>query len=169
MPIDLAAALPTLLPKAVAWAERLAERALHEGTALDRTQSALAQRAGVRCAHRIRLRMVASIPAPEDAELRAAAHQAGLLGPNRIGLTLGYAVFLRRDFGADETLLRHELRHVHQYECYGSIKAFLSVYLPQIVQFGYAHAPLEIDANAHATAVVADQDFPSHCPTVDEN
>lgn len=164
MPIDLAAALPTLLPKAVAWAERESGQALHKGIALDATQSALAQGAGVRSAHRVRLRVVDSIPAPEDAKLRAAALQAGLLGPDTIGLTLGYAIFLRRDFAGDDVLLRHELRHVHQYECYGSIKAFLSVYLPQIVQFGYAHAPLEIDAGTHAPA----RNAASHCPGIDE-
>ena len=66
----------------------------------------------------------------------------------RAGLTLGYAVFVRR---GHETLrlLSHEFRHVYQYEQAGSIGAFLSVYLPQVVQFGYEQAPFEIDARAH--------------------
>jgi hypothetical protein len=49
----------------------------------------------------------------------------------------------------DPRLLRHEFRHVHQYEMAGSIIAFLPVYLGQIVQFGYRDAPLEVDARAH--------------------
>jgi hypothetical protein len=64
------------------------------------------------------------------------------------GLTLGHAVFVRR--GHDSwRLLSHEFRHVHQYEQAGSIAAFLPVYLQQIVQFGYANCPLEIDARNH--------------------
>lgn len=149
MPIDLASELPTLLPKAVAWAERVAAQTLQTGTALDSAQAVLARDAGVRAPHRVRLCVVDAMPAPEDPVLREAAQQVGLLGPDSIGLTLGHAVYIRRDFDSDENLLRHELRHVHQYECYGSIKAFLSVYLPQIVQFGYRNAPLEIDARRH--------------------
>jgi hypothetical protein len=152
MPIDLSAALPELLPRAAAWAERTAAAALREGRALDPLQVQAARAAGVRCPHRVRLVVVPAIPVPDDEDLRAAAGQAGLLGPDSAGLALGYAVFLRRDAETDAALLRHELRHVHQFECYGSIKAFLSVYLPQVVQFGYADSPMEIDARRHAQA-----------------
>jgi hypothetical protein len=142
--------LPELLPRAAAWAERVACAALRDGRLLDAGQRAAARAAGVRHPERVRLSVVDAIPVPEDATLRAAAAQAGLLGPDTAGLALGHAVFLRRDVADDPALLRHELRHVRQFECYGSIKAFLSVYLPQVVQFGYADAPLEIDARRHA-------------------
>jgi hypothetical protein len=105
--------------------------------------------------------VVDAIPQPEDAQLRAAALQAGLLGPDTVGLALGHAVLLRSDFAADSDVLGHELRHVRQYECYGSIKAFLSVYLPQIVQFGYEHAPLEIDARSDMGSHTAECDSPA--------
>lgn len=161
MPTDLAGALPTLLPKAVAWAESVSAQALREGIALDAAQSALARAAGVQSPYRVRLCVVPAMPSPGDDELRAAADQVGLLGPDSVGLALGYAVFLRRGHEADDAVLRHELRHVHQYECYGSIKAFLSVYLPQVVQFGYQDAPLEIDARAHQMQHKSGQ---MHCP-----
>ncbi|MGH8677322.1 MAG: hypothetical protein ACREUQ_03095 [Burkholderiales bacterium] len=147
--MDLTEALPSLLPKAVAWAESQSAAALASGAPLRETDLALARAAGVRRADRVRVRVVDTIPAPQDAQLREAAAQTGLLGPDTIGLVLGYAVFLREGYETSPRVLSHELRHVYQYECYGSIKAFLSVYLPQIVQFGYADAPLELDAAAH--------------------
>lgn len=53
-------------------------------------------------------------------------------------------------------LVTHELRHVHQYETAGSIAAFLPVYLQQILDYGYAHAPLEMDARAHEQVGASD-------------
>ncbi len=66
-----------------------------------------------------------------------------------VGLTLGDAVFICVGHEMNPRLLRHELRHVYQYEQAGSISAFLPLYLGQIVQFGYRNAPLEQDARAH--------------------
>jgi hypothetical protein len=50
-------------------------------------------------------------------------------------------------------LLSHECRHAYQYETYGSIAAFLPVYLDQIASVGYLDAPFEQDArtNEHGT------------------
>ena len=150
--MDLSAELPILLPKAVAWAEMQAETALASGSPLSESALALAREVGVRHAERVRIRVVDRIPRPDDAQLREAAIQTGLFGPDTVGLVIGYAVFVRAGFETSRRVLSHELRHVHQYECYGSIKAFLSVYLPQLVQFGYAGAPLELDAAAHELA-----------------
>jgi len=76
------------------------------------------------------------------------AHRAGLLGPETLGLTLGYGIFIVS--GHDTVrLLSHEFRHVYQYETLGSIEKFLPVYLQQIVDFGYADAPLEVDAREY--------------------
>jgi hypothetical protein len=149
--VNLEEALPRLLPKAVAWAQEESQKFLERGTPLDPRSTALAQRAGVRAPDRVRVCLVEAMPQPTDQELREAALLAGLLGPDTIGLTLGHAVLMLRGFESDD-LLAHELRHVHQYECYGSIAAFLSVYLPQIVQFGYRDAPLEVDARGHRSA-----------------
>src|SRR5207244_4851795 len=110
---------------------------------------ALARRVGVRQPEHIRVSVVDRLPLPDDAALRNAAIQTGLLGPNMIGLTLGYAVLVCRGHEATPRLLSHEFRHVHQYEVAGSIAAFLPGYLQQIVTYGYANAPLEIDARTH--------------------
>jgi hypothetical protein len=63
-------------------------------------------------------------------------------------MTLGYGIFICRGHRTAQ-LVSHECRHVHQYEEAGTIEAFLGVYLRQIAQYGYAQAPLEIDAYGH--------------------
>ena len=77
-----------------------------------------------------------------------AAQASGLLSPNIDGLTLGHGIYIRHG-QASNRLLSHEFRHVYQYEQAGSIAAFLSVYLQQILTVGYQLAPLEIDAREH--------------------
>ena len=146
--MDLAAALPVLLPRAIRWAEREAERGISRGTRLAPAEIALAVKVGVWRPERIRVVGVEALPEPDDFALRAAAFGVGLLGGEAIGLTLGYAVFIRRGSESRSTLA-HELRHVAQYESAGGIAAFLPVYLVQIIEFGYAGAPLEADAREH--------------------
>jgi hypothetical protein len=157
--MDLSAELPQLLPKAVAWAESESAKALTGGRALSSPEHSLARDAGIRYPERVRIAVVDAMPQPEDAQLREAAQQVGLLGPDTVGLALGHAVLLRADFAADPDVLAHELQHVRQYECYGSIKAFLSVYLPQVVQFGYQHAPMEISARSQTATSGTDCDI----------
>lgn len=139
---DLQSALPRLLPKAIAWAEREA-RAIHTaGRPLDETELRIARAVEVRHPDQIRIALVPAIPLPDDPALRAAARE--LLPSEPDGLTLGYGLYLRRRITAQ--LLAHECRHVHQYERAGSIAAFLEDYLQQLVTFQYGNAPYEIDA-----------------------
>lgn len=146
--MDLRQVLPKLLPSAIAWAEARANRALHAGIPLTPAEQEVALAVGVSKPELVRIEIVESLPLPEDPVLRAAALQAGLLGPGMVGLTLGHAIFICRGHKT-RRLLSHELRHVHQYEQHGSIAAFLPVYLGQIVEAGYGNAPLEADARAH--------------------
>ncbi|MBI4192851.1 MAG: hypothetical protein HY525_20250 [Betaproteobacteria bacterium] len=146
--MDLTADLPLLLPKAIAWAEAEAAAVANTGQPLNSASQGVARRVGVLRPELIRVSLTEALPMPVDPALHAAAVQTGLLGPHMAGLTLGYSVFVRR--GQDTwRLLSHEFRHVYQYEQAGSIAAFLPVYLQQIVQFGYANCPLEMDARAH--------------------
>jgi hypothetical protein len=150
--MDLRQALPALLPAAVAWAEARAKKAAEVGSALSAAEQEIARQVGVSQPARVRVETVEELPLPEDPTLRAAGLAAGLLGPGMVGLTLGHSIFIRRgnrDRRQHRRLLSHELRHVHQYEQHGSIAAFLRVYLNQIVEVGYANAPLEADARAH--------------------
>jgi len=146
-PVDLRAELPALLPRAIAWAEAASAEAAAAGRPLDRRETAIARRVGVRRPERVRVAVVAEMPVPADPALAAAARETGLLGPGTAGLTLGHAVLIRRGCESPR-LLAHELRHVHQVERAGSLAAFLGDYLGQIVEHGYDDAPLEADARA---------------------
>lgn len=141
-------ALPLLLPKAISWAEDQADSGASIGRPLSELELALAREVGVEQPERIRIVQVEMLPIPEDPILHVAALQTGLLGPGMVGLTLGYSVFVCRGYETVR-LLSHEFRHVHQYEQAGSIAAFLPSYLRQIIDVGYAAAPLEADARAY--------------------
>ena len=146
--MDLRTVLPQLLPHAVSWAEFQSQHVASLGMALSQPLLHVAHRVGVQHPELIRVNLVDQLPLPEEPNLRQAALETGLLGPNMVGLTLGYSILLVQ--GHDSVrLVSHECRHVHQYEVLGSIEKFLPVYLQQIVEFGYENAPLEVDARAH--------------------
>src|SRR5687768_6036979 len=149
--VDLHLLLPTLLPKAIEWAESVSAHALERGVALKPHEIAVARIVGVRVPERVRVLRLDTLPLPDDAMLRDAALTAGLLGPGMAGLTLGHAVLVCRGEECVR-LLSHELRHVHQYERAGSIAAFLPSYLEQVVGVGYRDAPFEVDAREHELA-----------------
>ena len=146
--IDLKSRLPVLLPRAIDWAEAEATRVLATGAPLTETEQAIARALGVAYPGQVRIELVDAMPTPADPMLQAAIRQTAMLGPETRGLTLGHAIFMRRD-AQSVRLLSHELRHVYQYEQAGSIGAFLAVYLTELLEFGYRDAPLEVDARAH--------------------
>ena len=146
--MDLLAALPKLLPKAIAWAEEEASRAATSGRVLNAEEIAFARKVGVTNPELVRIQSCDPLPRPLDPSLQAAADQTGLLGPGMIGLTLGYSVFVCRGHETPR-VLSHEFRHVFQYEQNGAIAGFLPLYLQQIVTMGYQNALFEVDARAH--------------------
>lgn len=62
-------------------------------------------------------------------------------------ITFGHVIIFARE--PTDTLWRHELRHVRQYERLGL--AFLPLYLRLHARHGYAAHPLERDASEVAT------------------
>ena len=151
MSVDLKTELPNLLPLAIAWAQGEETKALDDGTPLSPAGISLAKSAGVMLSDNVRVVLAEKLPYPDHPLLREAAEQAGMLGPDTVGLTLGYAVFMLAD-KSDTRLLSHELRHVYQYEANGGIPGFLPVYLRQVIELGYADAPFERDAREHERA-----------------
>lgn len=137
-----------LLPVAVAWVEEKEREAAETGVALKEVERKLAVAVGVRKPGLVRVAIVEKLPEPTNPELRDFAEQAAFSIAAMHGVTFGHSIFIRRGM-KNPRLLSHELRHVYQYEDHGSIEAFLLVYLQQIVTFGYADAPLEIDARNH--------------------
>jgi hypothetical protein len=148
MTYDLRSALPLLIPKAIAWAEAQSSYIRKIGQPLNNDLLSVARSVGVMHPEHIRVTLVPQLPLPEDPELQQAAIATGLIGPNMIGMTFGYGIYICN--GQDTIrLLSHEFRHTFQYEQAGSIAAFIPAYLEQIATVGYNNAPLEIDARAH--------------------
>jgi len=145
---SLRAALPVLLPKAIAWAEEQSAFILNNGDALESQEKELAEALGIAQPSVIRVLSVANLPMPGDPELQQAALHLGLLGPTMTGLTFGYGIYIVYGHRTNR-LMSHELRHVYQYEQAGGIENFLPEYLGQLISFGYADAPFEVDAKNH--------------------
>ena len=137
-----------LLTKAIAWVEKQSAIILKDGKSLNSTEMNLVKASGVVHPELVRILEVPALPLPDDAELQEATISNGLLGPNMVGLTLGYGIYICHGH-RNNRLVSHELRHVFQYECAASISNFLTDYLKQINTFGYSKAPLEIDAQKH--------------------
>jgi hypothetical protein len=151
---DLIKNLPVLLPLAATWAESQSRLILHNGIALSKTQLELARCVGVRKSELIRILVVKEIPRPENGMLKSACMELNFLGPDTQGLTLSYGVFIKTESEANRKLLAHEFRHVAQYEQHSSIMSYLSIYIPELFQYGYDRAPLEIDAESIAKRCV---------------
>ena len=96
-----------------------------------------------------RLRHEIVAPLPDEPALKAAALQVGLSPASAAGMTIGYAVVVRRGYETSTRLLSHEFRHVAQYEASGGIRPFLAVHLADLAAFGYEDSPFEVDARAH--------------------
>ena len=146
---QLAAQLPHIAERTIAWAKDREQAALKAGTALTLEQVKLARAVGVRHPERIRILVVGEIPLPDEPVLREAAQDVGLSQSWAAGLTLGHAVIVRRGFEREVRLLSHEFRHVAQYESVGGIGPFLVTHLKSLVEVGYEDSPFERDARAH--------------------
>jgi hypothetical protein len=151
-PLNWAERLPALLPLAAEWAVAQSRRILAEGAPLTPDLVEVARRVGVRKPEEVRLLVVPAIPGPDHTGLRAACDALGFLAADTAGLTLGSGIFLRQDVAGQRRLIAHELRHVAQYEEYPSIAAYLERYIPELLEFGYKQAPLEVDARRMETA-----------------
>ena len=89
--------------------------------------------------------LVDQVPIMEDSVISSLAKSVGMLNGTIMGMTFGHSIYIARGFESTR-LYSHEFRHVHQYETFGSLEAFMEEYLHQVLTFGYSKAPLELDA-----------------------
>ena len=146
--MDLLYQLETLLPLAIQWAEDHSAHIQTEGSSLSKEQIDIATQVGVTSPKKIKILEVDQVPFPKHEQLSEAAEQIGFLSDEMQGLTLGHSIYIRKE-SMTMQLLSHELRHVYQYEVFGSIPGFLVEYLKQIVLVGYENSLLEQDARQH--------------------
>jgi hypothetical protein len=146
---------PVMLTSVVPWAQALSQRVLAQGEPLDPSLLCAARAVGVRDPAKVRVHVVDAIPLPDDPALRVAAIETGISADRAGAMTLGHAILVLRGERDDPRLLRHELRHVAQYEQAGGIAAFLSRHLPDLVRHGYDASSYEVDARAHEARIAA--------------
>lgn len=140
--------LEELLPQICDWAQKKEEEnILKNGVALSADEMVTASKIGVRHPERVRLLQVPQVPMSQDAALRAAAAQAGLVSEQTAGMALRYGIFIRDDVWDNRShIVAHELVHTAQYERLGGFAPFLKQYLSECLTVGYSQAPLEQEA-----------------------
>jgi hypothetical protein len=151
---------PVMIARVVPWAEDLARKALSAGRPLDAAEACAAREVGVRHPAAVRILVVDAIPLPEGLALQAAAKRTGISADRAGAMTLGHAILVVRGEEGEASLLRHELRHVAQYEEAGGIGPFLARHLPELMSHGYEGSPFEVDARAHEARIGACRPVP---------
>ena len=137
--------LGIVMPIALRWCERQQRAVLTSGQPLTRVEVEIAKRVGVFHPERIRIKLCEKIPRPTDSILSTLSKLVGYEWSNFAGLTLGYGIYIRKDAFSLE-LISHEFRHVRQFEQAGSLTAFLTQYITEVLTYGYWNAPLEVEA-----------------------
>ncbi len=99
------------------------------GAPLSASQTADAQRVGVKDPQRIRVLPVDRMPMPTNPELSEAARRAQIITDASAAVTLGHAIMVRVDRWRDRELLLHQFVHVAQCERCGGLEAFVAEYL----------------------------------------
>ena len=144
-----AAWLESLGPLAVAWFSEQEKELLPHGRPLNADEVKIARQMGVQHPDRVRVIIMREFPLPDDPILFKELKTLGLGSPLAGGRSLGYAVLIKPKYENQPWLLAHELVHVGQRERFGT-EAFIRRYLLELRVFGYARAPLEIEANRGA-------------------
>ncbi len=136
-----------LVPLTVEWLLGVEATILAEGRELTLVEIEDARAVGVQAPEQIRLLFVDVVAQPEHPVLLAAGRETGLLGEQANARTIGYGIEIVN--GAyDRALLRHECRHVYQFERAGSRQEFISDYIKSVLTDGYTDSIFEIDARA---------------------
>lgn len=133
----------------VMMATRVAGVIQQTGRVLTESEIVLARRVGVLQPESVRLLECSPSVLASDAMTHSCASKLGINLSQIMGLCLGYAVLIRPGVMSSR-LLAHELRHVAQFEQFGqSLDRFMRVYFSELEAYGYADAPMEIDARAY--------------------
>jgi hypothetical protein len=114
-----------------------------EGASLPKQYNLIAKQAGIKNIEKIKILYVDKI---EFIDLKniSLLEEYNLNFENARGLTLGYCIILQKS--APTEVLLHELRHVAQSELFEDLEQFVTVYIKEILKFGYGNGPLEKDA-----------------------
>lgn len=144
-PVDIAAKVENLLPRAMDWFAEVETDLLPQGRPLSEGEMAFARQLGVIRPERVRVVVLASFPMPEDQVLRAEAERYGLGSTSEGARAIGYVIMLKPRFAKSSTVIAHELVHVSQHDRLGRA-GFLRRYITEMEIMGYSRSPLELEA-----------------------
>ena len=114
-----------------------------EGKPLPKQFNMIAKEAGIANIDKIKILYVDKIELPNFQNI-SLLEEYDLDFGNTRGLTLGYNIILKNS--APTEVLIHELRHAAQFELFEDFEQFVTVYVKEILKFGYGNGPLEKDA-----------------------
>ncbi len=149
-----------LLPLALSWLLSVEEATLTQGRSLSPVELQDAQVVGVQQPEKIRILSVESIAQPENPLLLQAMTEIGMPLEGVAGRATGYGVEVV--YGTESrALLRHEFRHVYQFEQAGSMANFVENYVKSVLADGYQNSEFERDARSFEVIIdAADDDKP---------
>ncbi|WGV99086.1 hypothetical protein QF117_14115 [Vibrio sp. YMD68] len=137
------------LPLSMRYVEKNEQIALSQGDRLSPQFIEVAHRIGIKHPEKVRVIYADTLPLPENESLLFQMQRLGLDSPYFVGATFGYGIWIANKAKGDKLLLSHELIHVKQAETAG-LEAFTKDYLLQLSIFGYAKAPIELEAYNNA-------------------
>lgn len=137
-----------LLPQYIEWGYKTEAKGLKLGNPLDEEGLELARDIGVKSPEKIRIVYVDVVPFPyENFALKMLGESLGFIGENIVNeaQAFGYSIYVRKGYELDKAKLAHEIVHVLQIERSNFADITLQ-HLSDLAQYGYAKAPLEIEA-----------------------
>jgi hypothetical protein len=140
--------LATIMPHIQCWFADEQRSILNSGVPLSAAQNQDALLAGVRRPEQIRLQLVDQLRVHGARLMRKLAPDLELIRPNTVAMTFGYGIYLLRKHQEDRAAMVHHFVHVAQMEKLGGVKEYIDRYIRNCISFGYANAPLEIQARA---------------------
>jgi len=141
--------LEKLLPQYVSWAMATDNKGLKIGIALNEKEILLAKEIGIEFPEKVRIIYVDEVPFPsENEQLKQMGLSLGLIGEgiDNQAQVFGYSVYVRKGLNFTFSMLAHELVHVMQVEREGSFGSLVRQYFTEVATYGYANAPLEVEA-----------------------
>lgn len=139
-----------LVPRMLAWYNRIEDDLLQGGRELSPKEQAMARELGVDDPDRVRVVVTEVFPMPDDPALHREAVRLGLDTLPVSGRAMGYVILLKPEIAGDPAVIAHELVHVVQMERLGR-EPFLRRYFAELAAVGYTCSPLEREARAAAT------------------
>lgn len=137
-----------IMPLVFAWLLDVEANVLKHGRALTDLEQQDAYSVGVSAPEKIRLLSVPHITQPDNPQLLHAGRETGLLLDNTAARAIRYGIEVV-DGESSRALLRHEFRHVQQFEQADSFEAFIVDYIKAVFDAGYYESFYERDARAH--------------------